>query len=71
MLTLEVYGKFITWHEEFAVLMMEHYQKNGVPFIVHRNCVHAGRDTTVGNTFITKLAGSAEAQEYFCCCHLT
>ena len=42
MLTLEVNGQFITWPEEFAVMMMAYYKKYGVPFMVHRNCLHFG-----------------------------
>jgi len=41
MLTLEVHGKLITWPEEFAETMMGYYKKHGVPFVVHRNCIHA------------------------------
>jgi hypothetical protein len=47
MLTLEVNGQFITWPEEFAVLMMKYYRKHGVNYILHRNCGHTGWDTTV------------------------
>ena len=42
MLTLEVNGQFITWPEEFAVMMMAYYKKYGIPFMVHRNCLHFG-----------------------------
>jgi hypothetical protein len=45
MLTLEVNGQFITWPEEFAVMMMRHYKHYGVPFIIHRNCFHFGCNT--------------------------
>ncbi len=38
MMTLEVYGKIISWPEDFALLMMKYYENNGVPFIVHRDC---------------------------------
>jgi hypothetical protein len=67
MLTLEVNGQYISWPEEFAVLMMKHYQKHGVRFVIHRNCVHTGRNVTNENGFITKLSRTAESQEYFCC----
>lgn len=50
MLTLEVNGQFITWPEEFALLMMKYYQKHGVNFILHRHCAHAGWDTTSKNS---------------------
>jgi hypothetical protein len=46
MLTLEIYGKLITWPEDFALLMMKYYQKHGVSFIVHKDCINKGRDTT-------------------------
>ena len=34
MLTLQVYGKRVTWPDEFANLMIEQYQKRGIPFVV-------------------------------------
>lgn len=46
MLTLEVHGQFVTWPEEFALLMMKYYRNQGVTFILHKNCIHAGWDTT-------------------------
>jgi TRAP-type C4-dicarboxylate transport system permease small subunit len=42
MLTLEVNGQFITWPEDFAVIMMGYYKKFGIPYAVHRNCLHFG-----------------------------
>jgi hypothetical protein len=70
MLTLEIYGKFITWPEAFALLMMKHYREHRVPFIVHRNCVHTGWNTSEEKTFINaKFEGAAEVQEDLCYCH--
>lgn len=69
MLTLEIHGKFITWPEEFAALMMKYYRDNGVPFIVHRNCAHTGWKTAEVNSFMTRLAETAEIQDFtFCGC---
>jgi len=42
MLTLEVNGHFITWPEDYAVMMMGYYKLYGVPFMVHRKCIHIG-----------------------------
>ena len=70
MLTLEIYGKFITWPEPFALLMMKHYREHGVPFIVHRNCVHTGWNNSEEKTFMNaKFRGAAEVQEDLCYCH--
>jgi len=69
MLTLEIYGEFITWPEEFAAMMMKYYRDNGIPFVVHRNCIHAGWKNSEVNSFMTKLLDSAEMQQFtFCCC---
>jgi hypothetical protein len=70
MLTLEIHGKFISWPEDFAVLMMKYYRDNGVNFIVHGNCAHSGRKSVAANNFMSNLMESAEFQKYtFCCCH--
>jgi hypothetical protein len=45
MVTLEIYGKFITWPEDFALFMMKHYQNRGVPIIVHRDDINTGHDS--------------------------
>jgi hypothetical protein len=41
MLTVEVHQQLITWPEDFAVFMMMYYQKHGIPFILHINCIHS------------------------------
>jgi hypothetical protein len=46
LLTLEVNGQLVTWPEEFAQMMMNHYRNHGVKFLVQRNCTHCGRDKT-------------------------
>jgi hypothetical protein len=70
MLTLEIYGKFITWPEAFAQLMMKHYREHQVPFIVHRNCVHTGWNTSEEKTFMHgKYAKAVKVQEDLCYCH--
>ena len=46
MLTLEVNGQFITWPDDFAVMMMRYYHKHGKPFVVHRKCIHASHNDT-------------------------
>ena len=70
MLTLEIYGEFITWPETFALLMMKYYQENRVSFIVHRNCVHTGWNTSEEKNFKTaKFAGDTVVQEDLCYCH--
>jgi hypothetical protein len=69
MLTLEIHGKFITWPEDFAVLMMKYYHENGVPFIVHRNCKHAECKTGTASSFLARLVESADTKDFtFCCC---
>jgi hypothetical protein len=68
MLTLEVYGKYITWPEEFAVLMMGHYKNHGVPFSVHRNCVHSGWSARAENALPAVSAGKTEDQAFPCRC---
>jgi len=70
MLTLEIYGEFITWPEAFAQLMMKHYREHQVPFIVHRNCVHTGWNTSEKKTFIHgKYAKAVKVQGDLCYCH--
>ncbi len=56
MLTLEINGKYITWPEDFAILMIGHYKAHGVPFTIHRNCVHAGWSTSAANAVLAGLA---------------
>jgi len=67
MLTLEVNGQFITWPEEFALLMMKHYQKNGVNFVLHRHCTHTGWDTTAKNSSTAGRAGLFGVFECYRC----
>ena len=67
MLTLEVYGQYITWPEDFALLMMKYYRKHGVPFMLHRNCVHTGLDTTAENNSTDEKSGSLGTVEFSCC----
>jgi hypothetical protein len=66
MLTLEVRNQLITWPNDFAVMMMRYYWNHGVPFVVHRNCIHAGQNTTVEDTSATTMAVPAEVR----CCQL-
>ncbi len=65
MLTLEVNGKYITWPEEFATLMMAHYKSHGVPFIIHRNCVHSGWSTSE-NALPAGTAGKSGSLAFAC-----
>jgi hypothetical protein len=67
MLTLEVHGQFITWPEEFALLMMKYYQKHGVTFIIHRHCDHAGWDTTAKDNRTAERTGPIGAFGYSGC----
>ncbi|HEX9022982.1 MAG TPA: hypothetical protein VF799_03995 [Geobacteraceae bacterium] len=66
MLTLEINGKFITWPEEFAILMIGHYKNNGIPFTVHRNCVHAGWSTSAANAVLAGLADKSNDRALPC-----
>jgi hypothetical protein len=68
MLTLEIHGKFITWPEDFAVLMMKYYRDNGISFIVHGNCSHTEYKTTGSSHFLSQLALSDEFQGLTFCC---
>ena len=63
MLTIEVNGQFITWPDDFAVTMMRYYSKHDVPFLVHRKCLHTGRDGRAENTSPAKPARSVEFRE--------
>jgi hypothetical protein len=68
LLTLEVNGQLVTWPEEFAQMMMNHYRNHGVTFLVQRNCTHCGRDKTTETVFASekiKLIG-AYAFSYRC-----
>ncbi len=65
MLTLEVYGKYITWPEDFAALMMAHYKSHGVSFTVHRNCVHSGWSTS-DNALPAETARKSEYMAFAC-----
>jgi hypothetical protein len=68
MLTLEIHGKFITWPEDFAVLMMKYYRDNGISFIVHGNCSHTEYKTTGSSHVLSQLALSDEFQGLTFCC---
>jgi hypothetical protein len=57
MLTLEVHNQFITWPDEFAVVMMRYYHHHGIPFKVHRKCVHTGWPGT-GSSSPVNTAGT-------------
>ena len=63
MLTIEVNGQFITWPDDFAFTMMKYYRRHDVPFLVHRTCIHAGRDTCTENASLTKPLRSIEFRE--------
>lgn len=67
MLTLEVYGQFIRWPEDFALLMMKYYRKHGVTFILHRNCAHSGLDTTAEDNRTPECTGPFGAVAYSRC----
>jgi hypothetical protein len=66
MLTLEIYGKLITWPEDFALLMMKYYENYGVPFVVHRNCINTGSDSSTDGS-VAKCAETSVAQVKTCC----
>ena len=66
MLTLEVHGQFITWPEEFALLMMKHYRKHGVTVILHRHCTHSGWDTLAKNKSTAVITGTCGVFECSC-----
>ena len=67
MLTLEVNGQFITWPDDFAFTMMKYYRKHDVPFLVHRKCIHTGRDSRVENASLARPMTSIEFQENMDC----
>ena len=67
MLTLEVHGQIITLSDEFALLMMKYYRKHGVTFILHKNCVHTGRDTTAKDNHTAGETGLFAAFGYSGC----
>jgi len=60
MITIEVNGQFITWPDDFACTMMKYYRKHDVPFLVHRNCIHTGRDTCTGDSSPARPSRSIE-----------
>ncbi|HTP63886.1 MAG TPA: hypothetical protein VMJ66_00745 [Geobacteraceae bacterium] len=64
MLTIEVNGDYITWPEDFAALMMGHYKNHGVPFTVHRNCVHSGWSTRAESDHSHGCAGKLKIGPY-------
>jgi hypothetical protein len=66
MLILEVYKKYVTWPEEFALLMMKHYQDYEVPVMVHMVCRNSGREADT-YSFVAKYAAKAETQVHLCC----
>lgn len=67
MLTLEVYGQFVTWPEEFAHLMMKYYRNRGIAFVVHKNCIHTGWDVTDERRSPSGKTERLGAFEYACC----
>ncbi len=58
MLTLEVHKQFITWPDEFALVMMRYYHHHGVPFKVHRKCVHTGWHPKAASSSPIKTGGT-------------
>ena len=64
MVTLEIHGQYVTWPEDFAITMMRYYRNHGVPFTVHRNCVHQGSSTTGVNAPTVKAKGIKEEYSY-------
>ena len=66
MLTLEVDGQFVTWPEQFAFYMMRYYQSHDVTFTVHRNCIHAGWNTTAEKYFAGGKVKRVGTFEYAC-----
>jgi hypothetical protein len=63
MITIEVNGQYITWPDDFAIMMMKYYRKHDVPFMIHRNCIHTGRDTCAENTSLVRSIGIQENRE--------
>ncbi len=66
MLTLEVYGQYVTWPEQFALYMMRYYRKRGVTFTVHRNCLHSGWNTAAEKSCSAGKVQRVGAFEYAC-----
>ncbi len=66
MLTLEVHGQYVTWPEQFALYMMRYYRNRGITFVVHRNCIHSGLDTTTRGIYATEKTKRIGAFEYAC-----
>ena len=66
MLSLEVYEKVVTWPEDFALLMIKHYQAFEVPVMVHMVCSNTGRDSKTYGV-VAKYAAMAETQVHVCC----
>ncbi len=66
MLTLEIYGRYVTWPEQFALFMMRYYRNRGIKFVVHRNCIHSGWDTTREKTFAFGKTERVGVFEYVC-----
>ena len=57
MITLEVHSQFIAWPDDFALVMMRYYRHHGVPFKIHRKCVHTGCSPGAVNASSAKPAG--------------
>ncbi|HEX9024243.1 MAG TPA: hypothetical protein VF799_10420 [Geobacteraceae bacterium] len=66
MLTLEVHGQYVTWPEQFALYMMRYYRNRGITFVVHRNCIHSGRDTTTERILSAEKMEQIGAFEFAC-----
>lgn len=65
MITIEVHDQFVTWPEDFAETMMRYYQNHGVPFKIHRKCVHVGLSADSADRAPIKSI-PAELQGHFC-----
>jgi len=66
MLTIEIYERLVTWPEDFALIMIKHYENHGVPVIVHKDCINTGRGSkTFG--FEDRYAAIAGVLVNICC----
>jgi hypothetical protein len=66
MLTLEIREQYVKWPEDFALLMIKHYEDYEVPVKVHMVCSPTGRDAKAFG-LVSKYAAKPKTQLRICC----
>jgi len=56
MVTIKVHNQYVTWPNDFAVMMMRYYKRHGVPFVIQRNNASAVMHSVDEDSFLDAFA---------------